>query len=65
MSFGSPTKVRPSALPDPVPSTITLEARRAGGAERKRSQGQRMRFTTPGFMAPATVERRGLKTKFG
>lgn len=65
MSFGSSKKVRPPALPDPVPSIVMLEARRPGQAERKRSRGQKMRFTTPGFMAPATVGRRELKTKFG
>lgn len=63
MSFGSPKKIKAPALPDPVPSIVTLEAQRTDQDSRKRSQGKR--FSSPGFMAPARVERRQLRTDLG
>lgn len=69
--FGTPKKVTPPELPEPTHTIteITPEAMKAGEVERKRLRGRRgraaTRLTTPGFMVPAQVERRGLKTKFG
>ena len=74
MSFGKPKKVAPpgiSEIPEPVPTItkITQEGRKAGETERRRLKGRRgkaaTRLTTPGFLVPAQVERRWLKTKFG
>ncbi|NVM24206.1 MAG: hypothetical protein HWN68_20810 [Desulfobacterales bacterium] len=71
MSFGKPKKVAPPELPEPTPTIteITPEAMKAGEAERRRLRGRRgraaTRMTIPGFMAPARIERRGLKTTLG
>ena len=71
MSSPKPKKIAPPEIPPPLPTIteITPEAMAAGEAERKRLRGRRGRgstiMTTPGFMAPAQVERKGLKTKFG
>ena len=69
--FGGAPKVAPPKLPEPVAQrqTLTIEAQKAGQVERRRLIGRRgkvdTRFTAPGFMAPALVERRELKQKFG
>lgn len=51
-------------IPELPPLTTTIEARGLGGADRRRRRRRRL-YTTPGYMAPAMVERRGLKTTFG
>jgi len=55
--------------PPQITTRISEQARLAGSAERRR---RRMRrggagtvFATPGFMSPALVRKRGLKTTFG
>ena len=69
--FGSAKKVSPPALPEPVatPTPITVKAQEAGSAERRRLSGKKGRagtiFAGRRAAAPATVERRGLKTTFG
>ena len=69
MSFGKPKSIAPPALPEPVatPTPTTIQAQKAGRTERVRTSRGRAstRFTTPGMMAPAPVERKGLKTTFG
>lgn len=69
--FGKPKSVAPPELPPPVPEVrqLSMQAMKVGEEERKRLRGRKGRratqFTTPGFMTPAQIERRGLKTSFG
>jgi len=68
MSFGSPKKVKPPKLPEPV-ATPTMITQRAGGAERRRKKGRRGLFGTilagGRGMGAAPVAQAGLLTKFG
>lgn len=57
-------KIEVPELPSPLPTTVGLSGL-AGKVERRRRPRTRRRYTTPGFMAPAMVQRRGLKTTFG
>lgn len=63
--------VRAPAVPAPIalPAAISEEARRAGGAERRRLRGRRGRaatiFAGARRMAPAAIGKAGLKTKLG
>lgn len=68
--FGNSKKPDILTVPDPVPTITAIkpEAMKAGEVERRRLQGRGGRgstIMTPGFMAPARVEKRELKTKFG
>lgn len=75
MGFGKPKKIAvPGTAAEaqaPVATTRIIEeqAQAAGEVERRRLRGRRgrasTRLTTPGFLVPAQIERRGLKTKFG
>jgi len=73
MTFGKAKKPTIPAVseaePTPTITEITPEAMKAGEAERRRIRGRTgrpsTRLTTPGFMVPAQVEKRGLKTTFG
>lgn len=71
MTFGSPKRARPPALPEPVatPQAVTQQAQQAGTAERKRLRGRRGKASTifagRRALAPALVSQAGLKTTFG
>ena len=66
---GKPKSVAPPELPQPVPtvSQMSMQAMKVGAESKPKGKTGRARniMTTPGFMAPAQVEKRGLKTTFG
>lgn len=68
---GTPKAKKPPAMLPPATKTeeISAEAAKAGVEERlrlRRRQGrQATQITTPGFMVPAKVERKRLKTTLG
>lgn len=62
---GMTTLIHP---PAPTVSQISMQAMLVGREERRRLRGRTGRagtITTPGFMAPVQIKKRGLKTKFG
>lgn len=71
MTPSRPKAAKPPELPPPAatPTEISAQAMKAGEEEGRRLRRRRGRIATqltiPGFMVPARIERRGLKTYLG
>jgi len=67
--FGKPKSAVPPELPAAPPevSQMSMQAMKVGSESKRKGKVGRQAtvMTTPGFMAPAQIERRGLKTTFG